>query len=696
MEARAIGADRAPAGTQGRPPGLVRGLAPPRGREAHVAQDTCTVEFLPAGVTVRTPAGISLLDAARKAGVYLSSICGGDGICGKCKLVLDAGEVSSKPTSLLSRDEIRQNVVLACETTVQGDVTVTVPDEHTLDKASILIEDDAHRFSRLPGTPSGKGVYAQDPLVKKVRVHIPPATAQGGMGQHDRVYAAIRRQLLKRLVLFLPKSAVAAHRGDPDALYAAARRRIDGALMQTGYKVLQGLPALVGTGACALTATVGFRGGALEVMDLERGNTSRRIFGVAVDLGTTTVVAHLVDLHRARTVDTEATYNRQMKYGDDYIRRIMYAETHGALAELHRCLVADVNGLVAELVRRNDVELHDVAAVLCAGNTAMIHFLLQLDPSGIRKEPYAPVANVIPPFRAAEVGIKTSRRGLLYCLPAVSAYVGSDITAGVIATGLDRGREVCLFVDIGTNGEVVLGNRDWLACASSSAGPAFEGGGIRDGMRAAPGAIERLSIGPGRRVTIRTVSNRPARGVCGSGLLDAMCALFENGAIGRNGVFAASGSDWSARLRSGEHGPEFLLADRPEAERPLVLTQPDIHNLIRSKAGIYAAISLLMKETGVRREDIAAVYLAGGFGNYLDVSKAVAIGMLPKVPPERVHFVGNAAIAGAKMALLSSEACDRIHAVADSMTCFDLMSDPAYMEQFVKATFIPHTDVEDW
>jgi uncharacterized 2Fe-2S/4Fe-4S cluster protein (DUF4445 family) len=341
------------------------------------------------------------------------------------------------------------------------------------------------------------------------------------------------------------------------------------------------------------------------------------------------------------------------------------------------------------------VDLREVTAILCSSNTAMTHFLLKLDPSGIRREPYVPVTNEVPPLRAVEADVKIGGRGLLYVLPSTAAYVGSDITAGVLATGMDRRENTCLFVDIGTNGEVVLGNREWLACASSSAGPAFEGG-TRCGVHASPGAIEKFAIDREGQIRFHTIGGLPPKGVCGSGLLDIMASFYEVGVIGRNGQFAADNGDWGGRLRAGAEGKEFVLVGREAAEHEILITQPDVLNLLRSKAGVYAAVSLLMEETGTAREEIDRVYLAGGFGNYLDVSKAVGIGLLPKVPAEKVVFVGNTSVAGARMALLSREAYDRVHEIASSMTYFDLMSNPRYMEQFVKANFIPHTDVEDW
>jgi uncharacterized 2Fe-2S/4Fe-4S cluster protein (DUF4445 family) len=378
-----------------------------------------------------------------------------------------------------------------------------------------------------------------------------------------------------------------------------------------------------------------------------------------------------------------------MHFGEDYIRRIIYAEENNAFEELQRRIVGDVNDLIQTLAVRHNVELGCITAVICSGNTAMIHFLLNLDPRRIRRSPYIPTAAWIPPLRASEAGIRINKRGLLYTLPAVGAYVGSDIVAGVLATRLYEAPRLSLLIDIGTNGEVVLGSREWMVCASSSAGPAFEGSGVKHGMRAAPGAIERLSLGPGGEFRYETIGGEPPRGLCGSGLLDALATLLEAGLIDRTGRF--TGGD--RRLHDGPDGPELVLVPERDGHPAITLTQADIANLVRSKAGVHAAIQILMESTGTRPQQLAALYVAGGFGNYLDVPKAVLIGMLPDIPVERIRFVGNTSIAGAKMAVLSRTALAKAEEIAGRMTYFDLMNHPTYMDEFIRSNFLPHTDL---
>jgi len=352
--------------------------------------------------------------------------------------------------------------------------------------------------------------------------------------------------------------------------------------------------------------------------------------------------------------------------------------------------VQDVNNLIVTLAERQRIDLQDITAIICAGNTAMVHFLLNLDPTRIRKEPYIASASFVPPIRAAEAGIQINKRGLLYCLPSVAAYVGSDIVAGVLTTRTYTKKGISLFVDIGTNGEVVLGNRDWLTCASSSAGPAFEGSGVKHGMRAGAGAIERLTILDDGSIEFKTIGDTRPVGICGSGLLDTLAELFVNGIIDRTGRFKVNGD---VRLTEGDEGLQFQLVPPADDHQEIVITQADIDNLVRSKAGVFAAIRVLMESTQTKSEDLEAIYIAGGFGNFMNVRQAVTIGMLPDVPAEKIHFVGNTSVAGAKTVLLSRKALKTAEKIAKSMTYFDLMSHPGYMDEFIRANFLPHTDL---
>ena len=617
-----------------------------------------TVHFEPSGLKIEVLRGTVLLEAARNAGIYLSSICGGDGYCGKCKVIIDQGQFQSRPTTLLTPEEVRENVVLACQTKVLSDMTVTVPKFHALQASQILVDTDAHRFSELAGDVR-EGIFEFDPLVRKLCVEMSPPTVHDHTADHERLYVAIRRQ-------------------------------VDAPIMQTGFRILQTLSRTLVKANYKVAVTIGSRGGTTEVIEVEQGKRCETNFAVAVDLGTTTVVAHLLDLTNAVTIDTEATYNSQINFGEDYIRRIIYAEENNAFDEMQNRIVNDVNNLIITLAERQRIDLQDITAVVCSGNTAMLHFLLNLDPTRIRREPYIASVGFTPPIRAAEAGIQINKRGLLYCLPSVAAYVGSDIVAGVLTTRIYTKKDVSLFVDIGTNGEVVLGNRDWLVCASSSAGPAFEGSGVKHGMRAGAGAIEKLDILPDGSINFKTIGGTHPVGICGSGLLDTLAELFINGIIDRTGRFKPNGDK---RLTEGDEGWQFQLVPPANEHQEIVITQADINNLVRSKAGVFAAIRVLMESTQTKQENLEAIYVAGGFGNFLNIRQAVNIGMLPDVPLKKIRFVGNTSIAGAKMVLLSRKALQTAEKIAEGMTYFDLMSHQGYMDEFIRAGFLPHTDL---
>lgn len=628
------------------------------------------VTFLPYNVTVETKRGVTVLEAAHKANIYINSICGGDGICGKCKVILDKGNVDSTPTTNLRREEIQQNYILACGSRIIDDLQVLIPTESRLEGSKILSDEDARRFVSLPSDEKGALRFNLDPLTKRIFIELDAPSMDDNAADHERLYQAISNKINIM----------------PD-------------VMQTGYRVLKSLPRVLRESNWKVTVTLGIRGKIMELIEVQPGDQNMDNLGVAVDVGTTTIVAHLIDLNSLKPIDSEATYNSQMKYGEDYIQRIIYSMQNDALEAMQNSVVNDINGLINILVKNNLKNLNDITAVVCSGNTAMIHFLLALDPSNIRKEPYIPSANNIPVIRAAEVGIAINKRGLLYALPSVAAYVGSDITAGILALGLNEMEDLTLFIDIGTNGEVVLGNKEWMVCCSASAGPSFEGSDVRHGMRAARGAIEKLSIYKNNgnfEVEYKTIDNVRARGICGSGLLDCIASLVRNGIIDRTGKFQ-KGLD-KHRLRETDDGMEFVIVKRQDSaiNTDIVITQADISNLIRSKAAIYAAISTLLKSMEMGINDISRVFIAGGFGNYLDIKSAITIGMLPDMDRSKIQFVGNTSVAGAKLALLSKEAFEAAKGVAANMTYFDLMGNNKFMDEFMSSNFLPHTNVAEF
>jgi uncharacterized 2Fe-2S/4Fe-4S cluster protein (DUF4445 family) len=625
---------------------------------------SCTVHFVPDGKSATMARGETILKAAEAAGVFVNSICGGDGLCGKCRVVLREGDVSSRPTALLDRDEIRAGYVLACATQVMGDLRIEVPEESRLTGTPVFTGEEALRFGKSSSQRTGVKTYAFEPLSRKLHLAMSPPSLDDNLGDLERVYREIG---------------------------AAASYPV----MQTGLFNIRFLATLLREHGYHITATIGQRGKTVEVVQFEAGDTTRRNYGVAVDIGTTTVVANLVDLSNGETLSRKATYNSQIRFGEDVITRIMHTvEEPDGLEKLHDAVIGDINNLVSAMAQESGVSHQDITYMVAAGNTTMIHLFLGLEVANIRKEPYIPAANAVPVVRAAEAGVSITGRGLLCSLPGAGPFVGSDVTADVISCGMHESAELSLLIDLGTNGEVVLGSSEWLMCCSASAGPAFEGGGLRCGIRATDGAIERVAINALGRFSSRVIGRSRPKGICGSGLIDLAAELFKAGFVDKSGRFISDAG--IPGLRDGEYGPEMVLVPAAETAtgRDITINEDDLAIFIRSKGAIYTAAEALLERMGLRFGEVARVFISGGFGNYVDVGNAVMIGLFPDLPLERFQFIGNGSLIGARMCLVSREALSDAQAVAERMTYIDLSTDAKFMNDFTSSLFLPHTAVE--
>jgi len=436
---------------------------------------------------------------------------------------------------------------------------------------------------------------------------------------------------------------------------------------------------------------VGLRRDIAEVMNIEGGDTTEHNYMVVVDMGTTTIVAHLLNTNTMETVDARACFNSQGIYGREVTRRMITAEQKG-VEELQRLLVEDINGLIDQMADSNTIRLKDISAVVCSGNTAMGHFLLGLCTRNIRRNPYVAATVSPPPLRAVEVGLNINPRGLLYSLPAVSAWVGSDITAGILSTRMNEGEELSLLLDVGTNGEVVIGNREWLVSASASAGPALEGASVDCGMRAEAGAVEKLYLEKSA-IKYQTIDNKRPKGICGSGIIDAVAVLLELGYINRSGVFV---EEEKPRVETVEGLKRYIIADGRETGtgHPVFISESDIENVITAKAAIFAAMKILLRRLDLTFDDIQRFCIAGAFGSYINIEHSIAIGLIPDIERSRFEFVGNTSIKGAKMVAFYKEALYKIEKIREDTTYYDLMGANDYVEEFQKAMFLPHTDIE--
>jgi uncharacterized 2Fe-2S/4Fe-4S cluster protein (DUF4445 family) len=618
---------------------------------------TCNVIFLPDGQKAEVAPQTTLLDAARSADVHINASCNGKGSCGKCKLVLNKGEVDQLQTPFLSESERAKGYVLACQSRVTGNVTVSIPDENIARKLKIAGMGQTV-------TEEVKELIADiDPMLKTVPLTLAPPTLTDSVSDLDRLNRGLKKE------------------------------GCDVERLNVGLKVMQQLAEVVRRENWRVNVSVIRRKCANEILEVKAGDEVLPSLGLAIDIGTTTIVVYLVDMEDGKVLAVAAGHNRQADCGDDVINRIICAEKDG-VKKLSRMALATINDLIGDAMDSVNSKVEDIRNVVISGNTTMAHLLLQIEPSYIRRDPYIPTVSSFPILKAGEIGIKANPIAAVFILPGPASYVGGDIVSGVLYTGLHREEPITLFIDIGTNGEIVLGNNEWLMTAACSAGPAFEGGGIRWGMRAEEGAIEKISIDPDAlEPQLSTVGDAPPRGICGSGMIDLIAELLRVGIVDRSGQFNTQLENPRIQEVGGEPAYVLVFADQTPMEEDIVFTASDLKNLIYSKGAVYSGFSTLLAEAGMDFSMIERVIIAGGFGQYLNVEQAVSIGLLPDIPREKFTYKGNSSIKGAYMSLLSTSCRQEALEICNRMTYIDFSSNPNYMSEFTSALFLPHTDL---
>ena len=603
------------------------------------------------GRVVSATEGESVYEALKNNGIYLVASCGGKGVCGKCRVKILGGRSRVATTGKLRRREREEHMVLACQAFPEENLLIEIPEDAKLvigDKIAVSKSKDLLAFLR-----SVEAAFT--PPVKCIMLDLNPPSIHDNISDLERIRKALDEKGIKGMrfshdfVSFMSKS-----------------------LRDADWKV-------------NLAYTDNMEAFALSPAEC------RNEYGIAVDIGTTTVVLYLTNCYDGRLVDVGITYNSQMRYGDDVITRIVHATEGGGIRELRDAVVDDINDMLLPILEKNAIDKDDVVSAVISGNTTMSQLFWALDPASIREEPYIPTINVYPIWRAGTAKISINSQAPVYTLPSVGSYVGGDIVAGVLASKMHRRPETALFMDIGTNGEIAVGNNEWLITAACSMGPCFEGSGIRHGMRATEGAIESVTIDPANfAVSFGAIGGTNPAGICGSGMIDAISELFSAGIIDPRGKFARDLK--TDRIKIEDEGPEFVLY-RGEL-KDIVLTEVDIENVIRAKAAIYAGVSVLLKEVGLSLDIVERVYIAGGFGNYLDIDKAIMIGMLPDLPKEKFSFIGNASIAGAYLCLLSQKMRQEAEEIAGKMTYMELSVSRGFMDEYLSALFLPHTNID--
>ena len=503
---------------------------------------------------------------------------------------------------------------------------------------------------------------------------------------------------MEKVYLELPEPSAQDHLPDVTRLVSFLTLKNKEHRLGVEFPVIRKLPDILREDRFRVTATLARpvrEDGQTVIINVQPGDTTSKNYAVAVDIGTTTVYGQLIDLVSGEVLAEHGDFNGQISYGEDVISRIIFAEKGDGLNRLHDVVVDTINKIIQKIVRQAKVDPDGISSITLAGNTTMTQLFLKVNPRFIRRSPYVPVASIYPAIKAVDIGLDLPDHVTALVYPQVSSYVGGDIVAGVMGSGLYRTEELTLFMDIGTNAEIVVGNRDWLACAACSAGPAFEGGGIEFGMRAAKGAIEDFSIDP---VTFEpmnlTIGNVRPKGICGSGLINIVAALFEAGVINNNGKYERNLA--TDRIRDRDGVWEYVLARQAatQIDRDIVLTEIDIENLIRAKGAIYSGCQTLLEEVGLSIQDLDRIYLAGGFGSYVDLERAMVIGLLPEMDAERITYIGNASLMGARMSAMTNRIRRDVVEVTRKMTNFELSETPSFMDHYVASMFLPHTDLE--
>ncbi len=635
---------------------------------------TFKIKIMPQEKEILYVNGENLLYTLVSNGINIYASCGGDGVCGKCKVKILKGKYLTPFSEHISEEERKQNITLACLTKIESDVEIEILENSKVDNIKILDNRKLNNtvssccdieFSRDIDKIITTNLWSYEPVVKTVSVELKEPSLDNPISDIDRLLDVFEKNVVLNdldLIRYLPVKM----REFYWKMYLVLAE-------QNQYFQI------------------------IDILKLEE--SSKLIYGLAVDVGTTTVVVSLVSLNEKKVLLSKTSLNQQASFGDDVITRIINSQKPSGLKFLHQKIIFTINNIINSIISETKISVEQIYSIVFSGNTVMKHFLYNISPINIRREPYVPVITKMPVIKAKDLNLITNSRAVVYSIADVASYVGGDIVSGVVSCGIDTKDELCVLLDLGTNGEIVVGNKEFLVCASCSAGPAFEGTGIKCGMRATSGAIEDIEI-VGDKIEYKTIGNMPAVGICGSGLIAILPELFQSGIIDRSGKFVKLDEKFQKslynRIRINEsEEKEFVIVEKKFStnQKDIVITESDIANILRSKGAIFHGLHSLLKNLNLEFKDISKIYICGGFGSFVNIKKAKVLGLLPDVEDEKFIVAGNTSLLGAQLFLLSKEVRDKVEQVAKKMAYIDLSSQPFYMNEYTSSLFMPHTDL---
>lgn len=616
--------------------------------------------------------GDKLLDVARNADIFIDAPCNGNVSCGKCKVRLIKGKVDTEKTHYIKDEEWNQGYILACNTKVIEDIDIEVPSKLSSSMYGMKIEGSDNRKDKEVFDRAKKIIkennFKFETNIEKTYIELDEPTLDDNISDIDRIERHIRNSLGYNEIDFT----------------------ID---------LLRKVPTVIRKDNFKVTITYIKKKNKITILNIESGNTENKLYGVAIDIGTTSVVVCLVDLYTKEILDKASSGNAQIKYGADVIHRIVYSTKKNGLKELNEAIVEEtINPLLNSIYTKHNIDKDNVVSLVVSGNTTMSSLFLGVYADFLRQEPFIPPFLKSPKLIGKDVRLNINDSAQVFLSPSVASYLGGDITAGVLSSGIWSSEENVLFIDLGTNGEIVFGNKDYMMSCACSAGPAFEGGGISCGMRASNGAIEKVKIDEKTlNPTLTTIGDADPIGICGSGIIDLICQMILTGIIDRRGKIHRDIDNRRIRFNEYEMG-EYVLAFKEEynLEQDITVNEVDIDNFIKAKGAIYSGASVLIESLGMDFSVIDKVYIAGGIGNNLNIENSILIGLLPDIEREKFVYIGNSSLVGSYLALISKDAKKKVQEIGTEMTYVELSVYPTYMDEFISACFLPHTNIEQF